>query len=163
YVLQAKALAHGHFAWHEPWPSASFRGRFLVFEHEHLAGIFPPGWPLMLSMGFILGSPMLVRIALAAALAIATYYLARAANPEHAATGSFFESTQRAYYATSDGPPGCFRMGFGDGIGCVHEHGDFVHARLEHGFGLVAALGTTLRRLHTHLSDALVAWPLFFL
>ncbi|HEX4512598.1 MAG TPA: hypothetical protein VH054_03655, partial [Polyangiaceae bacterium] len=25
YVLQAKALAHGHFAWHEPWPSASFR------------------------------------------------------------------------------------------------------------------------------------------
>jgi hypothetical protein len=270
YVLQAKALAHGHLAWHEPWPSASFRGRFLLFEDGHLAGIFPPGWPLLLSIGFILGSPMLVGIALAAALAIATYYLALEANPDehtrepvarfaallsiacaalryhtadpmshaatalavtialvcamratsksvfiaglavgyvlctrpistipillvaifllrragarklvaftlamlpglaillvaqHAATGSFFESTQRAYYATSDGPPDCFRYGFGDGIGCVHEHGDFVRARLAHGFGLLPALGTTIRRLHKHLSDALVAWPLFF-
>jgi hypothetical protein len=79
---------------------------------------------------------------------------------QHAATGSFFESTQRAYYATSDGPPDCFRYGFGSGIGCVHEHGDFVRARLMHGFGLLPALGTTIRRLHTHLSDALVAWPL---
>ncbi len=271
YVLQAKALAHGHFAWHEPWPSASFRGRFLLSHDDRIAGIFPPGWPLLLSIGFILGSPMLIGIALAAALAIATYFLAREANPDettrepvarfaallsiacaalryhtadpmshaatalaitialvcvmrntnrsvigaglavgyvlctrpistipiflvalfllraagtrklaafaiailpglailvvaqHAATGSFFESTQRAYYATSDGPPGCFRYGFGEGIGCVHEHGDFVHARLAHGFGLVAALGTTIRRLHTHLSDALVAWPLFLL
>lgn len=271
YVLQAKALAHGHFAWHEPWPSASFRGRFLLFHDDRIAGIFPPGWPLLLSIGFVLGSPMLVGIALAAALAIATYYLAYEANPDelsrepvarlaallsiacaalryhtadpmshaatalavtialvcamrgtsksvvvaglavgyvlctrpistipisivsvfllrragarklgafaiallpglailllaqHAATGSFFESTQRAYYATSDGPPGCFRYGFGDGIGCIHEHGDFVRARLAHGFGLLAALGTTIRRLHIHLSDALVAWPLFFL
>jgi len=270
YVLQAKAFAHGHFTWHEPWPSASFRGRFLLFHGDRIAGIFPPGWPLLLSIGFVLGSPMLVGIALAAALAIATYYLAREANPDegtrepvarfaailsiacaalryhtadpmshaatalavtialtcamrattksviiaglavgyvlctrpistipilivaifllrrsgsralgtftlamlpgfailvfaqHAATGSFFESTQRAYYATSDGPPGCFRYGFGDGIGCVHEHGDFVTARLQHGFGLFAALGTTIRRLHKHLSDALVAWPLFF-
>lgn len=275
YFLQAKALAHGHFAWHEPWPSASFRGRFLLFHDDRIAGIFPPGWPLLLSIGFILGSPMLVGIALAAALAIATYQLAREANPDdstrepvarfaallsiacaalryhtadpmshaatalavtialacamrasrtatnksvigaglaigyvlctrpistlpilivsifllrragarklgafviamlpglailllaqHAATGSFFESTQRAYYATSDGPPGCFRYGFGDGIGCVHEHGDFVRARLSHGFGLLPAVGTTIRRLHHHLSDALVAWPLFFL
>jgi hypothetical protein len=271
YVLQAKALAHGHFAWHEPWPSASFRGRFLLFHDDRLAGIFPPGWPLLLSVGFILGSPMLVGIALAAALAIATYFLALEANPDeatrepvarfaallsiacaalryhtadpmsHAATalaitialvcamratnksviiaglavgyvlctrpistipillvavflsrragarklasftlamlpglaillvaqqastGHVFESMQRAYYATSDGPPNCFRYGFGDGVGCVHEHGDFVHARLEHGFGLLPALGTTIRRLHTHLSDALVAWPLLFL
>src|ERR1700692_1709654 len=28
YVLQAKALAHGHVSWHVPFPSASFRGRF---------------------------------------------------------------------------------------------------------------------------------------
>ncbi len=273
YVLQAKALAHGHLSWHVPFPSASFRGRFLLFtEPDHLAGIFPPGWPLLLSVGFILGSPMLVGIALSAGLVVATYVLARelsedegaarlaaalsvvcaalryqTADPmshaasalavtvafasalraarggarrrvfvvvglciglvactrpvsalpiaacvalvlrkaawrdlaalvaaivpgiafllvaQHAATGSFFTSTQQAYYSVSDGPPGCFRYGFGDGIGCVHEHGDFVHARLEHGFGLVAAAGTTLRRLHTHLSDALGAWPVLFL
>ena len=270
YVLQAKALSHGHLAWHVPWPSASFRGRFLLFTGpDRIAGIFPPGWPLLLSVGYALGSPMLVGVALSAALAIATYALARELAPDHedaarlaaalsvvcsalryhtadpmshaatalfvtlalalalratttrqhailgvllgavactrpvsalpialvalvlvrradrrrwialavgvlpgvalllasqhAATGRFFESTQRAYYAVSDGPPGCFRYGFGAGVGCLHEHGDFVAARLSHGFGFLAAAGTTLRRLHHHLSDALDAWPVFLL
>lgn len=276
YVLQAKALAHGHISWHVPWPSASFRGRFLLFrEPDQLAGIFPPGWPLLLSIGFIVGSPMLVGIALSAALVIATYALTlelapdrtkaegaarlaaslsvvcaalryQTADPmshaasalgvtialacalraartgstrdfvatgacigyvactrpvsaipifvvalvalrttslrslgaflpaivpgivflllaQRAATGSAFTSTQQAYYAISDGPPGCFRYGFGDGIGCLHEHGDFVRSRLAHGYGLVAALGTTIRRLHTHLSDAVDAWPVLVL
>ena len=277
YWLQAKALAHGHLAWTPPFPSASFRGRFLLFHEGKLAGIFPPGWPLVLAFGFALGSPMIVGVALSAGLVIATYALAfelaptappdarertarlaallsaacaalryHTADPmshaasalaitvalvlafratrgeastktfvalgasigfilctrpfsaipifliaaflvrkasrrdrivglaailpgllflllaQHAATGSFFLSTQRAYYATSDGPPDCFRYGFGQGIGCLHEHGDFVRARLQNGFGLVAALGTTLRRLHMHLSDALNAWPLAF-
>ena len=272
YVLQAKALAHGHFAWRVPWPSASFRGRFLLFAPpDRVAGIFPPGWPLLLALGDVLGVPMLVGVALSAALTIATYALAyelgagmsaqsredaarvaallsmacsalryQTADPmshaatalavtvaftlalrasrrallglllgavlctrpvstlpilvvaivllrkstrrealtvaagmlpgvalllaaQHAATGSFFASTQQAYYATSDGPPGCFRYGFGAGVGCLHEHGDFVHARLAHGFGLREALGTTLRRLHAHLSDALDAWPVLLL
>lgn len=82
---------------------------------------------------------------------------------QHVVTGSWLTSTQRAYYAVSDGPPNCFRYGFGANIGCLHEHGDFVHARLQNGFGAFAALGTTLRRLHVHLSDALDAWPLFLL
>ncbi|HEY1955214.1 MAG TPA: hypothetical protein VGH28_06365 [Polyangiaceae bacterium] len=277
YALQAKALAHRELAWHVPWPSASFRGRFLLCTSpDRLAGIFPPGWPLLLSIGYVLGAPMLVGIALAAALVVATYalvlellhdsplredaarlgallsvacaalryqtadpmshaatalavalafllalriargasrrrtfvalgfllgatvctrpistlpilvvalLLVRKSRPsdalfaavatlpglalllaaQHAATGSFFASTQQAYYATSDGPPGCFRYGFGAGIGCLHEHGDFVRARLSNGFGLVAAAGTTLRRLHVHLSDALDAWPVTFL
>ena len=281
YVLQADALAHGHFAWRVPWPSASFRGRFLLFvAPDRIAGIFPPGWPLLLAIGCALGSPMLVGVALAAALAVATYALAfelaadlpapvrenaarlaailsvvcaalryqtadpmshaatalavtiaftlalrarRAASPspartfalvgfllggvlstrpvstlpialvalallrggkprdwialalgaipgvalllasQHAATGSFFTSTQRAYYAASDGPADCFRYGFGRGVGCLHEHGDFVAARLGGGFGFFAAAGTTLRRLHAHLSDALDAWPVLVL
>ncbi len=77
YVLQAKALAHGHFTWHPLFPSASFRGRFLIFNHGALAGIFPPGWPLVLALGFAIGSPMMVGVALSAALVIATYALAR--------------------------------------------------------------------------------------
>ena len=32
YFLQARALAEGHFAWRVPEPSASFRGRFLLFH-----------------------------------------------------------------------------------------------------------------------------------
>src|SRR5262249_1448847 len=54
---------------------------------------------------------------------------------QRAATGAFGASSQALYYAASDGPPGCFRFGFGDGIGCLGEHGEFVRARLEHGFG----------------------------
>ncbi len=273
YYLQARALAEGHFAWPASDPSASVRGRFLLFHDGQIAGIFPPGYPLLLAAGFKLGAPMLVGPALAAALVIATYALAFEAcreRPELAvpvartaallsvasaalryhtadtmshgatalwltsalalalagrrtsraglfalagvaigmalatrpvsavaiggialfmalrtsksaagallgglvpgaallvtsqtiATGSPLGSTQLAYYATSDGPAGCFRYGFGAGIGCLYEHGDFVRARLDGGYGVVASAGTTLRRLHLHLSDAFNAWPL---
>ena len=82
---------------------------------------------------------------------------------QHAVTGHWLASSQRMYYALGDGPPDCFRYGFGHGIGCVFEHGDFVHARLEDGYGLVAALGTTLRRLHAHLLDVANLEPLALL
>jgi hypothetical protein len=72
-----------------------------------------------------------------------------------AVTGSPLASSQRAYYALSDGPGDCFRYGLGAGIGCLGEHGDFVRARLDGGYGLGAALGTTLRRLWMHAGDAL--------
>jgi hypothetical protein len=79
---------------------------------------------------------------------------------QHAATGAWLTSSQRVYYAVSDGPAGCFRYGFGAGIGCVGEHGDFVRANLQHGFGPWQALLTTLRRLKMHLVDAGNAEPL---
>ena len=82
---------------------------------------------------------------------------------QRAITGAWLTSTQLAYYSAADGPPGCFRYGFGAGIGCRVEHGDFVRAHLEDGFGLVAALGTTLRRLKMHLPDAANAEPFFVL
>ena len=73
---------------------------------------------------------------------------------QRAVTGAWFGSTQLAYYALADSPAGCFRYGFGAGIGCRFEHGDFVHAHLAHGYGVLAAAGTTLRRLKMHLADA---------
>ena len=82
---------------------------------------------------------------------------------QRAATGAWGVSSQRLYYELSDGPPGCFRYGFGAGIGCVVEHGDFVKARLAEGFGAIAALGTTLRRLKMHLVDPLNLEPLALL
>lgn len=79
---------------------------------------------------------------------------------QRALTGSFFGSTQLTYYARADGPPGCFRYGFGAGIGCLFEHGDYVRARLPNGYGLGAALATTWRRLLVHGLDVANFWPL---
>lgn len=94
--------------------------------------------------------------------------LALLALYDRAATGDALHAAQRAYYATSDGPPGCFRYGFGAGTGCLLEHGDFVKARMPDGYGALAALGVTFRRLRSHLTDVanfeplalLVLWPL---
>ncbi len=69
-------------------------------------------------------------------------------------TGSYLGSPQLLYYARSDTPAGCFRYGFGAGIGCLFEHGDFVRHNLPHGYGAYAALATTARRLKMHLADA---------
>ncbi len=80
----------------------------------------------------------------------------------HAATGEIGLPAQTAYYALSDGPPGCFRYGFGESIGCLGEHGAFVRHNLPDGsYGLLEALGTTLRRLKQHLADPLNLAPLF--
>ena len=290
YFLQGRALSEGHFAWQIPEPTASFRGRFLVSHDDAhrgatIAGIFPPGYPLLLSLGFAVGAPLAVGPALAAGIVVATFLLARelareaqldrvssegvarlaavlsvvsaalryhtadtmahgacalaftcallaalrargtkrgaaeGASPwmfllsgaalgfvvatrfasalalgavlvwlafrassratalvacllgtlpgvalllvaQYASTGDAFATTQRAYYATSDGPPGCFRYGFGAGIGCLFEHGDFVHARLADGYGALAALGTTARRLGHHFADIANFGPL---
>ena len=102
------------------------------------------------------------RLVATAALAACPFVALLIAH-EHAATGSFFASAQRAYYGASDGPPGCFAYGFGRDVGCVGEHGDFVAARLAHGFDALAAAGTTLRRLRAHLLDPMNAEPLFAL
>jgi hypothetical protein len=79
---------------------------------------------------------------------------------QHAATGSYWSSTQLAYYALADGPPGCFRYGFGRGIGCLFEHGEYVRARLPSGYGLREAAGVTVRRLAVHSIDIANAAPL---
>lgn len=260
YFLQGRALSDGDLAWQPLDPSSSFRGRFLLYRDGALGGIFPPGYPLLLAFGFLLGAPMIVGPALAVAIVVATYRLARAfgldeayaraaallsvacaalryhtadtmshgatalaialaleqalrgraigawlavgyviatrpisALPigivvaalvlrknerallgllpgvgllllaQRAVTGSWLTSSQRMYYALSDGPTGCFRYGFGADTGCVFEHGEFVAARLPHGYGPVAALGTTLRRLHHHLVDVANLEPLALL
>jgi hypothetical protein len=281
YFLQGRALSHGDLAWTPLEPNASFNGRFLLHREgangPTLGGIFPPGYPLLLAFGFVLGAPMIVGPLLAGALVVATYRLARtlaeeslpelaepiargaallsvfsaalryhtadtmshaasalgitialtcaidarrhrssrsaivaglavgyvvATRPasaapiglvtawlvgreqprllvrtalgllpgvalllasQHAVTGSWLTSTQRMYYAASDGPPGCFRWGFGKGTGCLFEHGEFVQTRLADGYGIVQALATTLRRLWLHLLDVANLEPLAFL
>jgi hypothetical protein len=100
--------------------------------------------------------PRGARVRMAAALAFgAIPGLVLLLAHQRAATGALGSSSQQLYYAVSDGPPGCFHYGFGPGIGCVGEHGDFVRAHLTAGYGVVAAAGTTLRRLKLHLVDPL--------
>lgn len=276
YFLEGRVLSHGHLAWTLPTPSASFRGRFLLLHNPNkLSVIFPPGFPLLLAGGFLVGAPLVVGPLLAFALVLATYGLARELawgrpDPErrgisllaatlsvvcvalryhtadtmahaasalgitvalaaalhgartegrapwllaglavgwvvctrpvssfavlavvlalawrhgrwrallagvtpgalflalasHAQTGGWLVSAQAAYYAVSDGPPGCFRYGFGQGVGCLGEHKDFVLSRLAHGYGPVEALLTTLRRLRVHLLDVANLEPLALL
>ena len=267
YYLQARAIAHGYFAFPVATPLGSFGGRFLLPGAPHsLAVIFPPGYATVLAAGFLLHAPMLVGPVLAALLVLVTYSLARelsgrtdvariaaglsmlcaalryhtadtmshglcalllcagtltavrarrwdallsglalgwliATRPvsgavgvvlalcllersarrwawfalglvpgiallscyQRSATGSFFASTQLAYYALADGPPGCFRYGFGSGIGCLYEHGDYVRARLQNGYGLREALSVTVRRLAVHSIDIANAAPLALL
>ncbi len=287
YMHQARALAAGHFGAQIPLPSESFRGRFLLYDDTQgtITGIFPPGYPLVLSLGVRLGVPMVVGPLLAFALVFATARLARemcerttldadtkrdvvrvavlaqvfcaamryhtadtmshglaallvatalsfalsaarqsaarqkeeratdrdvlvaglcvggllatrlaSAPPialaaialawhanrrslgafalgllpgltlllasQDATTGSPWMFGQKLYYARSDGPASCFRYGFGADVGCMFEHGDFVRARLSGGYGVVSALGVTLRRLRSHLTDVQNLEPL---
>jgi len=82
---------------------------------------------------------------------------------QHALTGSYFSSTQLAYYATADAPAGCFRYGFGEGVGCRFEHGDYVSRFLPHGYGFGPALRNFVVHLTVFASDATNAWPLTLL
>lgn len=291
YWLQASILADGHWALPIEGPEASTLGRFMLLTPSGDASvIFPPGYPAVLALGFLVGAPLAVGPALAAALTFATMDLARrvlrAAQPsfdapipieslvaiagllsatcaalryhtadtmshglaalligttlaaalrirhgpragrtapallvglalgwlaatrpvsagaaalaalaivgrppipivlaialgtlpglalwlgyQHHATGDLLGVAQRAYYARSDGPPGCFRYGLGDGIGCLGEHGEFVRHNLAETsggthYGLAEAFMTTARRMKPHVSDALGFFPSFAL
>jgi hypothetical protein len=262
YYLEARGISAGHLAFPVPEPTAAFRGRFTLLGPSGLSGIFPPGYPLLLALGFRLGAPLAIGPLLGALLVVVTYVAARelelgegvartaalvsalcaalryhtadtmshglaallllgsvtaalrptrarsglsgfligwliATRPltglvatavslalvlrgttgservrrvalaaaatlpglvllaahQHAATGSFFGSTQLAYYALADGPPGCFRWGFGAGVGCHFEHGDFVRQHLAAGYGLLPAFYVTGERLLWHAFD----------
>lgn len=85
------------------------------------------------------------------------------AAQQHALTGHWWGSTQLAYYAVSDAPAGCFRYGFGSGVGCRYEHGDYVTRYLPNGFGAEHALRTLLVRLWLFSTDATNLAPLTLL
>jgi hypothetical protein len=272
YWLEARALAGGQLAFPVPEPTAAFRGRFSLLGPEGLSVIFPPGYPLVLALGFLVGAPLLVGPVLAGLLVAVTYVTAKelavreevarlaavlstlcaalryhtadtmshglsalllagcvaaAARPtraravlagllagwllatrpmsgavatllvlgllfersrgrerfgralfavlalapgialllahQRAATGSLLQSTQLAYYALADGPPGCFRWGFGENVGCRFEHGDFIKRRLPSGFGPLDGLGISGERVLWHafdLANLALLWPL---
>jgi hypothetical protein len=77
YWLQGRALSHGALRWSLPDPTASFRTpSFFFTAPNRLAGPFAPGFPFLLSLGFLLGAPMIVGPLLAAGLVVGTWLLA---------------------------------------------------------------------------------------
>ncbi|MBK6518142.1 MAG: hypothetical protein IPM79_30670 [Polyangiaceae bacterium] len=86
YFLQGRAMSEGLLSWPDQEPSQSFVGRFLVRDTlgggDHVAGIFPPGYPLLLALGFLLGAPMIVGPLLAIAATYATSFVTDAALPD---------------------------------------------------------------------------------
>lgn len=257
YFLEARLLSQGAFSFEPLVPTGSFRGRFLTGPEYASSSsvIFPPGYPLVLALGFWLGRPLLVGPLIGAGLVVVSYLLAlrlfrqksvaltaaglsatcaalryhtadtmshgwaallfagcvllvcqknrraivaaglcagwliatrpvtgalcvalslywlKARRPsawflaalapglgllavhQRAATGAWFSSSQTHYYAHADGPPGCFKYGFGVNVGCVHEHGDVVEEMLSDGFGPLEAAITSFHRLAWHALD----------
>ena len=78
YVMQARALSHGHFGAALRTPFQAFGARFLFEGPDHrLYGVFPPGWPLFLVPFAKLGVLRLQGPILAFALSMAQWWLAR--------------------------------------------------------------------------------------
>jgi hypothetical protein len=73
---------------------------------------------------------------LALALLAAAPFAALVAAQQRAATGSFTTPTQTEYFARSDHPPGCHRLGFGRDVGCAVEHPDDRRAHGDDGYSL---------------------------
>ncbi len=79
YLMQARALAHGHLGLLEQHPIQAFGDRFMLEGPDgELYGIFPPGWPLAIVPFVLVGAPMLVGPAVAVALVLAQAALGRA-------------------------------------------------------------------------------------
>ncbi len=132
YWLQGRALAHGQLGWSVSEPSASFRARDLLFQPpEHVAGIFPPGYALLLAPAFLVGAPMLVGPLLAAALVVATWLLARelaataGQDPERAewigrvAAGLSILSAALRYHTADALPYGATAVAVAMALGCA--------------------------------------------
>jgi hypothetical protein len=78
YWLQGRVLSHGSFSWTVPSPLASYRAKGLIAAlPDRLSGIFPPGYPLLLAAGFLVGAPMLVGPVIAGGLVVCTWFLTR--------------------------------------------------------------------------------------
>jgi len=78
YLLEARALSHGHFGMPIPTPRLPFGGRFLFEGPDgRLYGVFPPGFPLFVAPFVWLGRPYLAGPVIAALLVVAQWMLGR--------------------------------------------------------------------------------------
>lgn len=77
YLFQAKVFASGHVAIDAPPQPASFSVPFVIQLNGQVFGKYPPGYPLTLALGVLIGQPWLINVLAAVLAIIGTYLLAR--------------------------------------------------------------------------------------
>ncbi|MCC7535725.1 MAG: hypothetical protein IT379_05910 [Deltaproteobacteria bacterium] len=82
---------------------------------------------------------------------------------QNAATGDWTRPTQHEYFARSDWPPSCHRLGFGKDVGCRVEHPESEVAFGEDGYGPSDALRVTSDRAGRLGDDLFLCAPLLLL
>jgi hypothetical protein len=82
---------------------------------------------------------------------------------QRAATGDWLTPTQTAYFARSDWPPTCHRLGFGADVGCTVEHPGPVARLAGHGFRPLDGLAVARERASALGEDVLGFAPLALL
>jgi hypothetical protein len=90
-------------------------------------------------------------------------FLALLAFEQRCATGQWLAPTQVAYFARSDWPPTCHRLGLGSDIGCTFEHKGTVARFGPGGFGPREAFGVIRDRAEALGQDILGFGPLTLL
>jgi hypothetical protein len=93
-----------------------------------------------------LRAPRWAALSLAALLVGAAPFVGLVAAHQRVATGSWITPTQREYFARSDWPPTCHRLGFGRDVGCEVEHGDDRAAMGPQGYTPARAWGVARSR-----------------
>ena len=87
YLFQARLFAAGRLSADTLGASEFFHYYFLVPGTQgELYGVFPPGWPLLLALGALLGSPWIVNPLLTVLLVVLTARLARQVFPKQGHT-----------------------------------------------------------------------------
>jgi hypothetical protein len=82
---------------------------------------------------------------------------------QRCATGAWLLPTQTVYFANSDWPPTCHRLGVGADVGCSVEHASVVAGFGPEGYDLRAALHTARERARVLGEDLLGFPPLLLL
>ncbi|HQR44794.1 MAG TPA: glycosyltransferase family 39 protein [Thermoanaerobaculia bacterium] len=78
YAFQARVFASGHLFLPPPPVPEAFSVGNIVLTESRWAGKYPPGFPLLLSAGYLLGSPWLVNPLLLGLAVLGVYRLGRA-------------------------------------------------------------------------------------
>ena len=134
YVWQANATAMGRLTLASPPHSKSFLVPFVVDYHGQRFGKYPPGWPVLLGMGVLLGVRWLVNPLLAGLGVWLTYRLGKRISSDMVGLLAALLTVTSPFFLMNSG------------------------ALLSHPFGLVLSLGFTLAWLDAWDKPAVNPW-----
>src|SRR5262245_19492440 len=79
YLYQARILSTGHFAVHPPQVPEAFTVKWdhVIRDSSGWRSIYPPGWPLLLSIGWLIRAPWLINSVLLFFSVVGVFQLAK--------------------------------------------------------------------------------------